>query len=74
MLEYDSVEIKVYELKGVDARQGLLEYHCPECFSCDVTMCLRRCCAGALLSVIGRTFHIFVMASETPEVICHVWV
>ena len=30
-------------------------------------MCIRRGCAGALLNVIGRIFHFFVMVSETPK-------
>ena len=66
-------EIKVYRLKEVDARWGLLEHHCPECIACDVTMCIHRCCDGALLSVIGLILHLFVMASETQRVYAMFW-
>ena len=44
-----------------------MEHHYPECVACDVTICLRRCCADALLSVIGRIFSFF-MTSETPRI------
>ena len=30
-------------------------------------MCIRRCCVGALLSVISPLFYFFVKAFETPR-------
>ena len=46
----------------------LLEHHCPECIACDVTLRILLCCAGSLLSVIGRILHFFVLASEARMV------